>query len=175
MSDSGVQTGSRFRKLAEFFRSDIFIIVAVVLVIVFLAIAVICCIHRRRQNQRLLTQRLTQIVVVRAGAANENGRPSYTLRIQTDQDHATKLVGLITGHPYRSSSAPVLHRYHSSASTLDPAEPGWRNLPDHEDLYEYLAPGHTSLPAFLTDDSAIPALLKASQSAPNILSPRNPS
>ncbi|KAG5830809.1 uncharacterized protein LOC118219009 [Anguilla anguilla] len=123
-SEPQITANYRFRKIFEFLRSDIFIIIAVVLVVVFLAVSVFCCIHRRRQAKRLLMHRLTEIVVVRSGSDSQNGRPKYSFRIRTDQDHATKLVQIITAYPESAQSAPTLQRQRAPQSRPDLEEPG---------------------------------------------------
>ncbi|KAJ8373615.1 hypothetical protein SKAU_G00041950 [Synaphobranchus kaupii] len=59
--------------ISDFFSSEIFIGPVVVLVFLILAGSVFYCIRRRRRAQKRLTQRLSEIVVVRAEGENQDG------------------------------------------------------------------------------------------------------
>uniref|UniRef100_A0A674E0S7 Uncharacterized protein n=1 Tax=Salmo trutta TaxID=8032 RepID=A0A674E0S7_SALTR len=84
---------------SKWFASDIFIIFVVVLLLVLLVLGAVCCwFVRRNRTQRATAMKLTEIEIISAGDGLEKEtQAKFTLKIRTDQSHATQLVEMLVG------------------------------------------------------------------------------
>nr|XP_046172857.1 uncharacterized protein si:dkey-111e8.4 [Oncorhynchus gorbuscha] len=105
---SGMSTsGHRYATASRWFASDIFIIFVVVLLLVLLVLGAVCCwFVRRNRTQRATAMKLTEIEIISAGDGLEREtQAKFTLKIRTDQSHATQLVEMLVGRVRRLEGA----------------------------------------------------------------------
>ncbi|KAL0994060.1 hypothetical protein UPYG_G00117290 [Umbra pygmaea] len=90
--------GDTFSTASRWFSSNIFIIFVVVLVLVLVVIGSVCCLVRQNRNRRNTAERVTEIEIISPGNGLESeNQAKFTLKIKTDQRHATQLVGMLVG------------------------------------------------------------------------------
>ncbi|KAK6305520.1 hypothetical protein J4Q44_G00243000 [Coregonus suidteri] len=105
---SGMSTsGNRYATASQWFASDIFIIFVVVLFLVLLVLGAVCCwVVRHNRTQRSTAEKLTEIEIISAGDGPEREtQAKFTLKIRTDQSHATQLVEMLVGRVSRLEGA----------------------------------------------------------------------
>uniref|UniRef100_A0A4W4F8G7 Uncharacterized protein n=1 Tax=Electrophorus electricus TaxID=8005 RepID=A0A4W4F8G7_ELEEL len=82
-------SGSRMSTVSQWLSSDVFIVFVVVLLLLLAAISTVCWVMRRRT---------AEIEIIPAGGLDRNNQPSFTLKIVTEQKHASELIQMLTGN-----------------------------------------------------------------------------
>ncbi|XP_062391592.1 uncharacterized protein si:dkey-111e8.4 isoform X2 [Sardina pilchardus] len=102
LNKTGMDSGSpQYGTLAEWLRSDVFIVFVVVLVLLGLVLTAVCWVWRRQRRHRPSTsQRLTEIEIYPTvdASVGEAQQQKFCLKIRTDQRHASELVGILADH-----------------------------------------------------------------------------
>ncbi|XP_055055771.2 uncharacterized protein [Misgurnus anguillicaudatus] len=85
--------------VSQWLNSDFFIVFVVVLVLLLLVIFAVCWVIRRQHTQRT-TEKMAEIQIIPIDASDRGNVPRFTLKIVTEQTHATELVEMLThrGH-----------------------------------------------------------------------------
>uniref|UniRef100_A0A8C2ID19 Si:dkey-111e8.4 n=1 Tax=Cyprinus carpio TaxID=7962 RepID=A0A8C2ID19_CYPCA len=101
--------------LSWWLNSDIFIVFVVLLLLLLLVVFAVCWLIRRHHTQRP-TEKMAEIEIIPVDGTHVGNPPIFTLKIVTEQTHATELVEMLTlsGH---SIEAPDHHS--NSAVTED--------------------------------------------------------
>ncbi|XP_048044048.1 uncharacterized protein si:dkey-111e8.4 [Megalobrama amblycephala] len=81
--------------LSRWLNSDIFIVFVVLLLLLLLVIFAVCWLMRRHHTQRP-TEKMAEIEIIPVDAADSGNSPRFTLKIVTEQTHATELVETLT-------------------------------------------------------------------------------
>ncbi|KAF4073319.1 hypothetical protein AMELA_G00257500 [Ameiurus melas] len=98
--------------MSELLKSDIFIIFMVVLSLTVISVSVVCCLMRHLHTRKA-RQKMAEIEIVPSAGLGTNHKPRFTLRIITEQKHASELVEIITSQihsavgPSRSTDLDV--------------------------------------------------------------------
>ncbi|KAG5284351.1 hypothetical protein AALO_G00025760 [Alosa alosa] len=102
LNKTGMDSGSpQYGTLADWLQSDVFIVFVVVMVLLGLVLTAVCWVWRRQRRSRQSTlQRLTEIEIypVVDGSVGEAQQQKFSLKIRTDQRHASELVGILADH-----------------------------------------------------------------------------
>ncbi|XP_053473856.1 uncharacterized protein si:dkey-111e8.4 [Ictalurus furcatus] len=96
---------SRVSSMSEWLKSDIFIVFMVVLSLTVISIFAVCCLMRRRRTYKT-RQKMAEIEIVPFAGSGRNHKPRFTLRIITEQKHASELVQMLTSQ-IRSTAGPA--------------------------------------------------------------------
>ncbi|KAA0717210.1 hypothetical protein E1301_Tti017355 [Triplophysa tibetana] len=93
--------------LSQWLNSDFFIVFVVVLVLLLLVIFAICWVIRRHQTQKM-TEKMAEIEIIAVDGSDRGNVPRFTLKIVTEQTHATELVEMLTcrGHSIKIPDNP---------------------------------------------------------------------
>ncbi|XP_039514770.1 uncharacterized protein si:dkey-111e8.4 [Pimephales promelas] len=81
--------------LTRWLNSDIFIVFVVLLLLLLLVIFAVCWLMRRHHTQRP-TEKLAEIEITPTDDADMGNSARFTLKIVTEQTHATELVEMLT-------------------------------------------------------------------------------
>uniref|UniRef100_A0A3P8YSE7 Uncharacterized protein n=1 Tax=Esox lucius TaxID=8010 RepID=A0A3P8YSE7_ESOLU len=104
--------GATHANASQWFSSNIFIIFVVVLILILLVIGLACWLIRRSRNRTNATEKVTEIEILSAGSGSETDtQPKFTLKIKTDQSHATQLVEMFVrrvSHAEGAGPAPAV-------------------------------------------------------------------
>ncbi|XP_056313113.1 uncharacterized protein si:dkey-111e8.4 [Danio aesculapii] len=85
--------------LSQWLNSDIFIVFVVLLLLLLLVIFAVCWLMRRQNTQRP-PEKMAEIEIIPVNSADAGNQSRFTLKIVTEQTHATELVEMLTrrGH-----------------------------------------------------------------------------
>ncbi|KAB5513073.1 hypothetical protein PHYPO_G00250070 [Pangasianodon hypophthalmus] len=97
--------GTRMSPMSEWLKSDVFIIFVVVLLLTVISIFAVCWVIRRRRTHKT-TEKMAEIEIIPFAGSGGNNKPRFTLRIITEQKHASELIQMLTGQ-IRSTVGPV--------------------------------------------------------------------
>ncbi|KAK2816593.1 hypothetical protein Q7C36_022864 [Tachysurus vachellii] len=84
---------TRVSSMSEWLNSDIFIIFVVFLLLTIIAIVAVCCILRRRHTH----EKMAEVEIIPPANSSPNNNPRFTLRILTEQKHASEIIQMLTG------------------------------------------------------------------------------
>ncbi|XP_067296221.1 uncharacterized protein si:dkey-111e8.4 [Pseudorasbora parva] len=89
--------------LSRWLSSDIFIVFVVLLLLLLLVIFAVCWLMRRHRTRP--TEKMAEIEIIPVDAADLGNSARFTLKIVTEQTHATELVEMLTlrGHSVEAS------------------------------------------------------------------------
>ncbi|KAK1787507.1 hypothetical protein P4O66_016006, partial [Electrophorus voltai] len=90
-------SGSRMSTVSQWLSSDVFIVFVVVLLLLLAAISTVCWVMRRH-HRHTAKERTAEIEIIPAGGLDRNNQPSFTLKIVTEQKHASELIQMLTGN-----------------------------------------------------------------------------
>ncbi|XP_051966478.1 uncharacterized protein si:dkey-111e8.4 [Xyrauchen texanus] len=85
--------------LSQWLNSDIFIVFVVVLLLLLLVIFAVFWLMRRHRSKRPI-EKMAEIEIIPVDGSDRGNLPRFTLKIVTEQMHATELVEMLTrrGH-----------------------------------------------------------------------------
>ncbi|KAL7838680.1 hypothetical protein AOLI_G00270840 [Acnodon oligacanthus] len=89
--------GRQVSSMSQWLNSDVFIVFVVVLVLFVVAVFAVCWVIRCRRTQTQ-TERMAEIEIVPAAGSDRSGQHRFTLKIVTEQKHASELVQILTNH-----------------------------------------------------------------------------
>ncbi|KAK7164793.1 hypothetical protein R3I94_003247 [Phoxinus phoxinus] len=81
--------------LSRWLNSDIFIVFVVLLLLLLLVIFAVCWLMKRHHTRRP-TEKMAEIEITPVDAADLGNSARFTLKIVTEQTHATELVEMLT-------------------------------------------------------------------------------
>ncbi|KAK3527545.1 hypothetical protein QTP86_026652 [Hemibagrus guttatus] len=88
--------GTRMSPMSEWLNSDVFIIFVVVLLLTVIGIFAVCCVIRRRRTHRT-AEKMAEVEIIPFTNSGRSNKPRFTLRIITEQKHASEIVQMLTG------------------------------------------------------------------------------
>ncbi|KAK2816587.1 hypothetical protein Q7C36_022858 [Tachysurus vachellii] len=93
MNCTEVMDDTRVSSMSEWLNSDIFIIFVVFLLLTIIAIVAVCCILRPRHTHK----KMAEVELFPPANSSPNNNPRFTLRILTEQKHASEIIQMLTG------------------------------------------------------------------------------
>ncbi|XP_042579348.1 uncharacterized protein si:dkey-111e8.4 [Cyprinus carpio] len=100
--------------LSWWLNSDVFIVFVVLLLLLLLVVFAVCWLIRRHHTQRP-TEKMAEIEIIPVDGTHVGNPPRFTLKIVTEQIHATELVEMLTR---RGCSVELPDRQNPSVSAV---------------------------------------------------------
>ncbi|XP_058239124.1 uncharacterized protein si:dkey-111e8.4 [Hemibagrus wyckioides] len=88
--------GTRVSPMSDWLNSDVFIIFVVVLLLTVIAIFAVCWVLRRRRTRKT-AEKMAEVEIIPFTNSGRSSRPRFTLRVITEQKHASEIVQMLTG------------------------------------------------------------------------------
>ncbi|NP_001410136.1 uncharacterized protein LOC794063 [Danio rerio] len=104
--------------LSQWLNSDIFIVFVVLLLLLLLVIFAVCWLMRRQNTQRP-PEKMAEIEIIPVNSADAGNPSRFTLKIVTEQTHATELVEMLT---QRGCCVEPLNTHRNPSVSADAAD-----------------------------------------------------